>query len=119
MSTDDPAPTLTPAERLAVQISQLSTGTDLRHYLGDPAARDMFWRARELRDDVYRGQGAVRRPEDYWSHEGRVSWAAQRLRVRAGLSSNTWWYPPEHPDKHTHEDDLRLLLNYLDDIDLT
>lgn len=115
-------PRLNDAERLAVQILNLTASSvDLR---SQPARahRALFTAARDLRSS--RGRRAIRVPQTWWTAENRVEWAIVRIRVALGdpvparhVTGGVVRFPDgEQPSQHTREDDIRLVLDYLGEI---
>jgi hypothetical protein len=116
---------LNDAERLVVQIGNLTAASvDLRT---QPARthRALFQSARDLRDMAQRSRARRRNPiplGEWWRTETRVEWAIARIRVAIGDPIQRGWsgsvtFPPgEGPMHHTRENDIRLVLDYLEEI---
>ncbi|NUP32904.1 MAG: hypothetical protein HOV66_07855 [Streptomycetaceae bacterium] len=102
---------LTEQQRLAVQLYNLTAASmDLRGAVRgvDPAEfRALVHDLRKLRERAFRMLPYVECTD--------VTWAQYRLAVRSGLKADEgWWIEGQHLDEHTQEDDLRLLLEWLE-----
>lgn len=102
------APKLSDRERLSVQLGNVTAASiDLRHHMHDQPFRELVWKVRAVRDAAW--------PVLPFVSASPYEWAAERLRVRIGLSTNAWWIPGESPAEHTDATaDVRLVLEWLE-----
>lgn len=104
-------------DRLYVQMLNLSAvSDDLRQFPRDEVFKGVVWQLRDLREGVLWRLDRGRDRSHIHSADSKFQWALERVKVRHGLSNNTWWFKGEELDAHTADEDVRLVVEFLESI---